>query len=149
MRVMFFMLKKGISKTKFMITDLNMMMKRNKLGAKTLNKLLYSTFQTPPQSGEYEFSCRNSPSYPLSLFSIHKKHQNNRGANHNLPLSVNDCDDIIIDSAVFKALDMLIKADVSPMDSPLPLTQGGEDDHVDEAAEKFIRRFYNDRRSEA
>nr|GEX82767.1 ribonuclease H-like domain-containing protein [Tanacetum cinerariifolium] len=58
-----------------------------------------------------------------------------------LPLAVNDCDGIVINSAVLKALDMV--TNTSPMrltDSPIPVTNGGEDGHVDEAAEKFIRR---------
>ncbi|GKD34001.1 hypothetical protein Tco_1249510, partial [Tanacetum coccineum] len=33
-------------------------------------------------------------------------------------------------------------------DSPYLVTNCGEDDRVDEAAEEFIRRFYNDRRRE-
>ncbi|KAL8232410.1 hypothetical protein R6Q57_002188 [Mikania cordata] len=88
MRAIFFMLKKGISKAK-LFTDLNMLMKRGQLAGKSLHNLLFrhhrnwaaATFfrhshhlpsPTPP-SGEYEFSCSNTPPYLLSLF---KKNQN-------------------------------------------------------------------------
>ncbi|KAL8252418.1 hypothetical protein R6Q59_036111 [Mikania micrantha] len=133
-----FMLKKGISKTRFFV-NLSMMMKRSKIA-----------------SSEYEFSCSNTPSYPISLFStrIHK-HQNNRHrlANHNPPLAVDDCDDITIDPAIIKALDMMNK---SPVASPTVMpgfmksrvALGLEDGQVDENTEKFIRRLYNNMRVE-
>ncbi|GKE25921.1 retrovirus-related pol polyprotein from transposon TNT 1-94 [Tanacetum coccineum] len=137
MRVMFFMLKKGISKAKIM-AELNMIIKRGKIAGKTT-------------SSSYEFSCNNTHPYPLSIFSSHKKNRSKRQhlTNYNPPLAVNDCDDIVINSAVLKALNML--TNTSPIrikDSPMTVTNGGEDSHVDEAAEKFIRRFYNDLRRE-
>ncbi|KAL8252416.1 hypothetical protein R6Q59_036109 [Mikania micrantha] len=133
-----FMLKKGISKTK-LSQNLSMMMKQRKIA-----------------SGEYEFSCSNTPPYPISLFSTRMhKHQNNRHrlANHNPPLAVDDCGDIAIDPAIIKALDMMIK---SPAASPTvmpgfmksPVAHGLEDGQVDENAEKFIRRLYNNMRVE-
>ncbi|PWA89801.1 hypothetical protein CTI12_AA106270 [Artemisia annua] len=137
MRVMFFMLKKGISKAKIM-ADLNMMIKRGKITGK-------------PTSSSYEFSCNSTPPYPLSIFSSHKKNKNKRQhlTNYNPPLVVNDCDDIVINSAVLKALNMVTNTSrMRITDSPMPVTNGGEDGHVDEAAEKFIRRFYNDLRRE-
>ncbi|KAI3737656.1 hypothetical protein L2E82_27665 [Cichorium intybus] len=156
-RAMFFMLKKGISKRKFFL-NLNMMMKRGKIAGKTFNNLMFHDTTKPP--GEYEFSCSNTPPYPLSLFSTHKKHQNkcHRFDTPKKPHTVDDSDDIIIDDAVFKVLNMLSDT-ASPLlpgsgntpmvtDSPFPLTHCDEDGHVDEAAEKFIRRFYCDRRRE-
>ncbi|GKC85537.1 hypothetical protein Tco_1141254 [Tanacetum coccineum] len=116
MRVMFFMLKKGISKAKIM-ADVNMMIKRGKIAGKP----------TSP-CNEYEFSCRNILRHPLAL-----------------------------------ALDILKIATMtspplmefgSPLDEKMMITDSpslvinGEDEHVDEAAEEFIRRFYNDRRRE-
>ncbi|GJU83040.1 hypothetical protein Tco_1285405 [Tanacetum coccineum] len=154
MRVMFFMLKKGISKAKIM-ADLNMMMKRGKIAGKPTSSC-----------NEYEFSCRNTPRHPLALFSSHKKHKNSRHhlATSNPPLAIDYSDDIVINAAVLKALDILKSATMtsppllefgSPLDekmmitnSPYLVTKGGEDDRVDEAAEEFIRRFYNDRRRE-
>ncbi|KAD4585258.1 hypothetical protein E3N88_22859 [Mikania micrantha] len=97
-------------------------------------------------SGEYEFSCSNTPPYPISLFSTRMhKHQNNRHrlANHNPPLAVDDCGDIAIDPAIIKALDMMIK---SPAASPTvmpgfmksPVAHGLEDGQVDENAENAL-----------
>ncbi|GJS21641.1 retrovirus-related pol polyprotein from transposon TNT 1-94 [Tanacetum coccineum] len=137
MRVMFFMLKKGISKAKIM-ADLSMMIKRGKIARKST-------------SSSYEFICNNTPPYPVSIFSSHKKNRSKHQhlTNYNPPLAVNDCDDIVINSAVLMALDMV--TNTSPMmitNSPIPVTNVGEDCHVDEAADKFIRRFYNDLRRE-
>ncbi|PWA93053.1 hypothetical protein CTI12_AA073250 [Artemisia annua] len=154
MRVMFFMLKKGISKAKI-IADLNMMIKRGKITGKP----------TSPCS-EYEFSCRKTPRHPLALFSYHKKHKNDLQhlATSNPPLAIDYSDDIVINAAVLKALDILKSPSMtsppllefgSPLDekmmitdSPSLITKGVEYDRVDEAAEEFIRRFYNDRRRE-
>nr|GEU77749.1 hypothetical protein [Tanacetum cinerariifolium] len=120
------------------MAEFNMIIKRRKIAGK-------------PTSLSYEFSCKNTPPYPLSIFSSHKKNQNKcqHLTNYNPPLAVNDCDDIVINYAVLKALDMV--RNTSPMritDSSMPVTNGGEDGQVDEAAEEFIRRFYNDRRRE-
>ncbi|XP_024973217.1 uncharacterized protein LOC112511729 [Cynara cardunculus var. scolymus] len=181
-RVMFFMLKKGIAKRKFLL-DLDMMMKRGKIAGKAFHNLMFhhhhnwaaSAFDhhhpqhlsfTAPLPGEYEFSCSNTPPYPLSLFSTHKKRQNksHRLATTNPPLApADDCVDIITNSELLKALDIMIASSMAspplparsrttPMveplsikDSPLALIHGEEDGQVDEAAERFIRRFYNDR----
>ncbi|GJU87871.1 hypothetical protein Tco_1295417 [Tanacetum coccineum] len=145
-RVMFFMLKKGISKAKF-TTSLNMMIKRGKIASKSLHKLLFHhhhnwVFATlprhlppPPSDDENEFSCTATP-------------QNQNKLNYHL-----DANDVIV-----KALEILKNATASPAlsrfgkspmvkevritDSPFPLSNGDEDgDHVDEAAEKFIMRF--------
>nr|GEU79220.1 retrovirus-related Pol polyprotein from transposon TNT 1-94 [Tanacetum cinerariifolium] len=98
-------------------------------------------------------SYNNTPSYPLSLFSSHKRHQNNHtySSNSNPPLAVQDSDDIVINSAVLKALEkMTIKATSTTLptfrESPFQGTNNHEDGHVDESADKFIRRFYNDLR---
>ncbi|GKD51346.1 retrovirus-related pol polyprotein from transposon TNT 1-94 [Tanacetum coccineum] len=122
------------------MADLNMMIKRGKIAGKPTSS-----------SNEYEFSCNNTPPYPLSLFSSHKKNRNKRKhlTNYNPPLAVNDFDGIIINSSVLKALDMVTNTSpIRTKDSPMPVTNGGEDGYVDEAAEKFIRRFYNDLRRE-
>nr|GEW99422.1 hypothetical protein [Tanacetum cinerariifolium] len=153
-RVMFFMLKKGISKAKF-ITNLNLMIKRGKIAGKSLRNLLFhhhhnwvgATFPRhlpPPPSddGENEFSCTTTP-------QSQNKH------------SHLDANDVIV-----KALEILKSANASPTalslfekspmvkqlritDSPFALSNGDEDDdQVDEAAEKFIMRFYNSLRGE-
>ncbi|KAI3737655.1 hypothetical protein L2E82_27664 [Cichorium intybus] len=177
-RVMYsFMLKKGISKTKF-FADLNIVIKRGKIAGKALHKLLFhhhhnwasATFTSHPHqlpSGEHQFSCSNTSPNPLSLFSIHKKHQRKH---HSIPTPdlaspcLDDIDDICINSELLKALDMLTSVNASPAllgsgkspmvkqlritDSPFSVSNGDEDGEVDEAAEKFIMRFYNGLRRE-
>ncbi|KAL4583832.1 hypothetical protein LXL04_008417 [Taraxacum kok-saghyz] len=179
-RVMLFMLRKNISKRKLLL-DLNLMMKRGKVAGKALQNLMLHHHRNwsssasnrrshdspnftfpPPKTDEYEFSCSNSPAYPLSLFSTNKKrHYKKKSAAQN-----NAHDEIIIDAAVIKALhEMLNSATASPAlpgfgkspmvrqlritDSPFPLSNGDEDSYVDEAAEKFIMKFYNDLRRQS
>ncbi|KAL9993014.1 hypothetical protein Hdeb2414_s0002g00044081 [Helianthus debilis subsp. tardiflorus] len=137
-RAIFFTLKKDISKKKFLL-HFNTVMKRGKIAEKS-------------PAGEYEFSCRDTPPYPLSLFSARNKHKNNRLANPNPPLAVDDYDDdITIDPAVIKVLNMMTNPAVENLkitDSPVPVAQGYEDGQVDDAADKFIRRFFNDLRQQ-
>ncbi|XP_061359154.1 uncharacterized protein LOC133303282 [Gastrolobium bilobum] len=91
-RVVFFMLRKGISKGKLMM-DLNMMLKRRgKLAGKAISNLMFhhhhhggSTSSRRSHdshlqfsaSREYEFSCSNTPN---NFFPIGKRHRHN---NHN------------------------------------------------------------------
>lgn len=91
-RVVFFMLRKGISKRKLLL-DLNMMMKRGKIASKAaISNLMtfhtgggstsfrrssadsrVSSFSAPP--GEYEFSCSNTPNYmPFNLGKPRRHH---------------------------------------------------------------------------
>lgn len=89
-RVVFFMLRKGISKGKLMM-DLNMMLKRRgKLAGKAIANLMFhhnhhnhnhggSTSSRHTQfsaTREYEFSCSNTPNY---FFPIGKRHRHNHG----------------------------------------------------------------------
>ena len=120
------------------MADLNMMIKRGKIAGK-------------PTSSSYKFSYNNTPPYPFSIFTSHKKNRYKRQhlTNYNPPLALNDCDDIVMSSAVLKALDIVTNTSPTRItDSPMPVTNGGEDGQVGEAAEKFIRRFYNDLRRE-
>ncbi|CAI9260666.1 unnamed protein product [Lactuca saligna] len=181
-----FMLRKNISKRKLLL-DLNMMMKHGKVAGKALQNLMLhhhrnwssSAFNRrsqshdssnftfpPPQTDEYEFSCTNSPAYPvLSLLSTNKKpkHHYKKSSAKKSTAENNNHEDIIIDAAVIKVLhEMLTSATASPAlpgfgkspmvrqlrvtDSPFPLSNGDEDSYVDEAAEKFIMKFYNNLR---
>ncbi|XP_076910342.1 uncharacterized protein LOC143567955 [Bidens hawaiensis] len=150
-RVLYFMLRKNISKSKLLL-DLNKMMKRHKITGESVQNL-------SPPADEYEFSCSNSPStnnHHFSLFSFHKKH-------HSKNIDSNeDLDMMAVNEAVLKAIEMSHSETVSPTlpgfgrspmvrqlritDSPFPLSSVDEDNHVDVAAEKFISRFYNDLR---
>ncbi|CAI9281149.1 unnamed protein product [Lactuca saligna] len=153
-RVVYFMLRKGISKKKLLL-DLNRMMKCGKIAGKALHNLMFhnhhhhwpapSTTNRPSShlsspslpSGEYEFSCCNSP-------------------------SAEGLDMMAFNAAVLKAVEMIHSETASPAlpgfgrspmvrqlrvtDSPFPLSSVHDDNQVDEAAEQFISRFYNDLR---
>ncbi|KAK3002197.1 hypothetical protein RJ639_021003 [Escallonia herrerae] len=177
-RVLFYMLRKGMSKRKLML-DLNMMMKRGKIaGEKALHNLMFhhhgssSSSATssrrshdghlsfPALPGEYEFSCSNSPIFPFHLMGKQRGHHHSSFFScANLPTTD---DDVATVTAVMKSLEMLNSAAASPAlpgfgkspmvrqlrvtDSPFPLGNAAGDSHVDEAAEEFILRFYNDLR---
>lgn len=175
LRLFYFMLRKGISKNKIWL-DLNMMMKRAKLAGKALQNLLFHhhhtwaafavnrpsphlSFHSPP--GEYEFSCTTSPSLTTtdSLIFHDKKHMINNSNNH---LAHELLDMKAFNAAVLKAMEMIHSETASPAlpgfgrspvvrqlrvtDSPFPVNSVEDDNHVDEAAERFINRFYSDLR---
>lgn len=196
-RVVFFMLRKGISKGKLMI-DLNMMMKRGKIAGKALQNLMFhhshnwaasaaahhrrshhnhNHVEGPPN--EYEFSCSNSPAnnnfpnfhLPFHLSSSNNKRKNNMNLFSSCAHVRHQTQDLEFDDnftvqAVLKALEMMQSQAPSPSpspalpgfgkspmvrqlritDSPFPLRDVDEDSHVDEAAEKFIQKFYKDLR---
>lgn len=201
-RVVFFMLRKGISKGKLMI-DLNMMMKRGKIAGKALQNLMFhhshnwvasvasaaSTSHHNRKShhhdveapaNEYEFSCSNSPSnniFPNFHLPFHLSSSNNNKRKNNMnlfsscahvrhPTEDLEFDDKFTVQAVLKALEMMHSQAPSPSpspalpgfgkspmvrqlritDSPFPLRDVDEDSQVDEAAEKFIQKFYKDLR---
>ncbi|KAL4583847.1 hypothetical protein LXL04_008432 [Taraxacum kok-saghyz] len=128
-RVMYFMLRKGISKRKLLI-DLNRMMKRGKIAGKALHNLMFhnhhhhhwpaftanqhlsSCPSLPP--GEYEFSCSNSPSTktnPFSLFSLHKKQKYSNNDHQPEGLEMN----MAVNAAVLKAaMEMIYSENASP-----------------------------------
>ncbi|CAL0312506.1 unnamed protein product [Lupinus luteus] len=169
-RVLFFMFRKGIAKSKILV-EFNLLLKRGKLAGKALvnNLMLYHhhfaaafacrhhdtnlSFISPR---EYEFSCSNSPIIPFHT-TKRKHHYSNR-----LSKSC-QYDDASTLSAVQRVLEMLNKEKVeaSPMvnlpgfgkspigkqlrvsDSPFPLKDDG-DSQVDLEAEEFIKRFYKE-----
>ncbi|KAJ9692277.1 hypothetical protein PVL29_011370 [Vitis rotundifolia] len=172
-RVVFFMLRKGISKRKLLL-DLNMMMRRGKIAGKAIGNLMFHhhsssaarrsadghiSFAAPR---EYEFSCSNSPAYPYHFpFNFNKRKHNH----HNIFSCVfqtppTSDDDFTTVNAVKAVLEMLNSEVASPAlpgfgrspmvrqlritDSPFPLKEIDEDSEVDKAAEEFIQRFYND-----
>ncbi|KAJ9183907.1 hypothetical protein P3X46_007706 [Hevea brasiliensis] len=168
-RVVFFMLRKGISKSRIMV-DLHLMLKRgNKLAGKAIVNLMYhhhnSSFSCRSNDSlsfisprEYEFSCSNSPAF--HPFNAHK-----RKHHHHFHFAKSyKYDDVTTMAAAQKMFDMLNNheqvVEASPMvlpgfgkspivrqlritDSPFPLKDEG-DSQVDKAAEEFIKKFYKD-----
>ncbi|XP_020221681.1 uncharacterized protein LOC109804287 [Cajanus cajan] len=138
MRLMFFMLRKGIAKSKIM-ADFNLLLKRGKK-ALLNNHHYYMPFFTFRSHGnantfisprDYEFSCSNSPAIPF-------KRRNNRPLSApSIPFNTNSPFPAFRNSPIGKQLRVT--------DSPFPLTdQGDTDTYVDVAAEQFIQNFYKD-----
>ncbi|XP_073294427.1 uncharacterized protein [Primulina huaijiensis] len=165
-RVAYFMLRKGISKGKI-LANLNFMLKRGKIAGKleAIHNLMFhhhsssTTFSThhrhlsfPTPLNEYEFSCSNTPAHPT--FHLPSFHLNGKRKQSKLAAPLLDGD------LVAEALEMMRTASESPVlpgfgpspmvrqlrvtDSPFPLREIEEDNHVDEAADEFINKFYND-----
>ncbi|KAL8465974.1 hypothetical protein ACS0TY_035182 [Phlomoides rotata] len=159
-RVAYFMLRKGISKAK-LLSDLNMMMKRSKIAGKAaIHNLVHhhhhaATAAAEPQISypvpldEYEFSCHKSTAF--SAFRL-PFHLNKRKKSRSPPPTISE------DESFAEAVEMASSVAQSPAlpgfgrtptvrqlritDSPFPLMEIGGDNHVDEAAEKFIMKFY-------
>ncbi|KAF5741657.1 hypothetical protein HS088_TW10G00661 [Tripterygium wilfordii] len=175
-RVVFFMLRKGISKSKLMV-DLNMMLKRGKTASKTAitNLMMFSHgrhVSSPAFVGprEYEFSCSNTPAYNiLAHLSKRRNHHNFFGCAH-APQTQEE--DLVTSNAVKAVLEMLngndqMAVEASPAlpgfgrspfvrklritDSPFPLKEVDEVDsgYVDKAAEEFIQKFYKELRNQS
>lgn len=122
-RVVFFMLRKGISKGKLMM-DLNMILKRrSKLAGKAIANLMFhhhhhhggsASSRRPHDSHqqfsaqrEYEFSCSNTPNYffPIGGSKRHNRHHNNFFACAHAPPTADD--DVVTVNAVKAVLEML------------------------------------------
>ncbi|KZV58826.1 hypothetical protein F511_18663 [Dorcoceras hygrometricum] len=166
LRVAYFMLRKGISKGKI-LADLNLMLKRGKIAGKleAIHNLMFHhhhhtssaaadstqhhqlSFPTP--LNEYEFSCSNTPAHPTFHLPFHLNKRKHPKAAPPLDADL-----------VAEALEIFSSATASPAlswfgpspvvrqlrvtDSPYPLREIEEDNHVDEAAEEFIAKFYSD-----
>ncbi|GMI89459.1 hypothetical protein like AT4G29110 [Hibiscus trionum] len=165
-RIVLFMLKTGISKSKILV-HLHFMIKKGKHNAaKAISNLAFhhhfSSFGCRSDDAlsfvsprEYEFSCSNTPA-----FHHHKRQRKHH--HHHYYKSSYRYDDVTTVAAVQKVLEMLNNEaeSASPMvlpgfgrsplgrqlrvtDSPFPLKDDG-DSQVDMAAEEFINKFYRD-----
>ncbi|XP_059636177.1 uncharacterized protein LOC132278403 [Cornus florida] len=166
-RVVFYMLSKGISKNKLM-DDLNTMMKRGQIAGKSMGNLMnhnYSALTCRPDDPhlsfispqEYEFSFRNSPAYPS--YHTRRKHHHLHSRHHHRHLYHNA-------DVVQKVFDMLNSEvpEASPVSLPgfgrspmvrqlrvtdSPFSVKGTEDHascdqINKAAEDFINKFYKE-----
>ncbi|GFS41256.1 hypothetical protein Acr_00g0073320 [Actinidia rufa] len=126
LRIIFFMMRKGISKSKLML-DLHMLMKRSKLVGKALTDHMlhhhyYSALSCRSADAslsfvsprEYEFSCSNSPAFYPSFYPKRKRHQNNY---RNYPYRGDE--DISVIHKVFGILNTAEAATAVPEASPL------------------------------
>ncbi|KAK6153628.1 hypothetical protein DH2020_013267 [Rehmannia glutinosa] len=154
-RVVYFMLRKGISKGK-LLAAINIMMKRGKIaGKEAIQNLMFHHHHhaaADRRVHEYEFSCSNSPAYRSFHLPFHlnkRKHSVPPPAEEDLMAAAME----MVNSAA--ASPALPGFGPSPMvrqlrvtDSPFPLRDVEENSHVDEAAEEFIMKFYKDLRQQ-
>ncbi|OIT29958.1 PREDICTED: uncharacterized protein LOC109210651 [Nicotiana attenuata] len=119
-RVAFFMLKKGISKRKFML-DFNLFMKRGKIASK-------AAIHAPATTDDDVFVMNAAVVKALEMLQ-----SANASPANDLP--------------GFGRTPTVRQLRVT--DSPFPLRDVEDDSHVDEAAENFISKFYRDLRRQA
>ncbi|KAL7099915.1 hypothetical protein ACP275_09G116600 [Erythranthe tilingii] len=175
-RVLYFMLRKGISKGK-LFSDLNSMIKRGKIAGKSaLNNLILHhasavarrsqndsaaaanlSYTPDTRLDEYEFSCSNTPAHPTTFrlgpfhLLLNKRKHSTAAAPPPPPI---DAEMVAAAFQIFHSASSspaLPGFGPSPMvrqlritDSPFPIELENSNPHVDEAAEEFIIRFYND-----
>ncbi|XP_051135459.1 uncharacterized protein LOC127254411 [Andrographis paniculata] len=171
-KVVYFMLRKGFSKAK-LLANLNTMLKRGKIAGKAaMHHLIHHDgaasggggshhhheveLSYPMPLNEYEFSCSNTPKFHLP-FHLNKRRR--AAVRTPVPPSPDDDGDLFME-----ALEMVSSRMASPAlpgfgrtpmarqlritDSPFPIMDedggGGAAGRVDEAAEKFISKFYRE-----
>ncbi|KAK9149331.1 hypothetical protein Scep_008088 [Stephania cephalantha] len=126
-RIVFFMIRKGIiSKSKLMLDLRHLMSKRGyKLAGKALANLMFhhhhhhhsaaavSTF-IPPNNKDYEFSCSNSPALPSYIINNNKNKHTNSSHYYFSPIrpSNSSDDDVANFATIQKILEMLNYSEV-------------------------------------
>ncbi|KAL7114122.1 hypothetical protein ACP275_04G100200 [Erythranthe tilingii] len=172
-RIVYLMLRKGISKGK-LLAEFTLFMKRGKIAGKAaIQHLMFHHHHAaastrrggsfPAPLNEYEFSCSNSPApaaaaaanYFRHLLPFHLSKRKHSSSSHAPPQPIDG-------DMMAAAMEILGNAAAaspylpgfgpSPMvrqlrvtDSPFPLRDVDQtDSHVDDAAEEFIINFYKD-----
>ncbi|KAK8505314.1 hypothetical protein V6N13_045753 [Hibiscus sabdariffa] len=153
-RLSFFMVRKGFSKGKLVLDDLQFLMKRGKVVGQALNDASLSCMSRDVQLSfvspmEYEFSCRTSPSHRPYVPLHRRKRKPGRygyyAARDGVGLGAcRDAGDY--ESPLPKALVIPKgrRGKKISRESSLVIKDHREDDEfrVDEAAEEFIQSFY-------
>ncbi|KAL7152445.1 hypothetical protein ABFS83_04G097500 [Erythranthe nasuta] len=173
-RIVYLMLRKGISKAK-LLAEFTLFMKRGKIAGKAaIQNLMFhhhhhaaaassrSGGSFPAPLSEYEFSCSNSPAAPAAaanyfrhLLPFHlskRKHSSSHAPPQPIDGDMMAAAMEILGNAAAAGSPYLPGFGPSPMvrqlrvtDSPFPLRDVDQtDSHVDDAAEEFIMKFYKD-----
>ncbi|GAV84018.1 DUF761 domain-containing protein [Cephalotus follicularis] len=144
LRVTFFMIRKGLLSKRKLMMDMNLIIKRGKLLRKYLCNLMPSSHMTRGSFGiqEYEFSCSNSPATNPVFFHVPKR-------KHHCFLCINT-PQVMEKEEEEEEEEKEEKS--SPLLSPFHVrvsNYSSEDENdiggnvqVDDQAEDFIRRFY-------
>lgn len=178
-RVMFYMMRKGMSKSKFILDmqiALQDMLKKCKISSKAISNVMlhpshYSSSSFTCKSNhndvamsfitrrEYEFSCSNSPVFPL-YFSNNKRRRNRTYKSEEIAVVQKVFEILNTTSTSYEAGGTtgsplgLLGFGKSPnnvrklrvTDSPFPIKDSEENynSQVDKEAEEFIKKFYKD-----
>lgn len=168
LRIAFFMIRKGLISKRKLMMDMNMFMKRGKLLRKSLSNLIHhhhhhhSKQVTRTNFGmqEYEFSCSNSPN-PVFFHVSKRKHHyfpcintpdvmEDYPEEHKAVVLVPKTPEYTFNFQ-FDASDYIPGETRSPLLSPFAVrvsNYSSEDEndagnvHVDNEAEEFIKKFY-------
>ncbi|KAL2320418.1 hypothetical protein Fmac_029387 [Flemingia macrophylla] len=177
-RVTFFMIRKGLVSKRKMIMDMSLMMKKGKVVRKSLSNLMSShdhhhkSTKSVTRGGlgvHYEFSCSNSPNPVFSHVPKRKHHFNFPCINAPEVLEEEPDFSFEVESDVTVPNKGVISktpeytfnflGQKSPLLSPFSVrvsnysaldeNEEGENDRVDDQAEDFIRRFYEQLRTQS
>ena len=161
----YYMLRKGLTKHRLMM-DLHLLLKRGKLAGKAVgNFVAFHHHHRDHHIGanmhrdtdlsyydpkEVEFSCSNTPSYPSFLLAA-KRGNRHRHDRYDFDFAADDKELEMLNSEMSDAESSFV-ASPSPaavrqpriIDSPFPTRDedAEADGRVDQEAEEFIRRFY-------
>ncbi|XP_061349031.1 uncharacterized protein LOC133294396 [Gastrolobium bilobum] len=170
LRITFFMIRKGLVSKRKLIMDMNLMMKKGKLLRKSLGNLMSSHHHHHSKSlarggygiQEYEFSCSNSPN-PVFFHVPKRKHHFNfpcintpevieEKANELVAL---ECEEepkavVLVPKTPEYMFNLRFDSSVrvSNYSSEDENEEGGNGE-VDDQAEDFIRRFYEQLRMQS
>ncbi|KAJ0974624.1 hypothetical protein J5N97_016589 [Dioscorea zingiberensis] len=171
LRVAFYMMRKGLISKRKLIMDMNLMVKRGKLvGKKTLGNLMFHHHHhhhhSRQQRGsgsafqDYEFSCSNSPN-PVFFHAAAKRRHNYFPCIHAIAEDESPSPVIVLPRIEFSpqtSHDAFSEIELAPGVSPLSVrvSDFSDDDagdgsgrEVDDEAEEFIKRFYEQLRAQS
>ncbi|XP_010548692.1 PREDICTED: uncharacterized protein LOC104820041 [Tarenaya hassleriana] len=171
-RIVYYMVKTCMSKSKLMQLDLNLILKRGNKAVTSLHHRRRRRHRGGPADvmasvscrsdadvissalvlREYEFSCSNSPANPFAPFSKRKRYRGGYDEKAAAAIAVQRVFQLLEDGndngddepfTVAGDSPLVVFPAVRVTDSPFPVKdEGGDDNLVDKAAEEFIKRFY-------
>ncbi|KAL5700525.1 hypothetical protein ACHQM5_025957 [Ranunculus cassubicifolius] len=170
LRIAYFMMRKGLISKRKLVMDINMMMKRGKLMRKTLGNLMFHhhnhrsrgvTTRGGFRLQDYEFSCSNSPN-PVFFHSSKRKHHYFPCISSPTPSHYEDSPVVMLPRIEYSpepehSCDFALgeRFEASPFAVRISNYSSDEDiveeddKQVDDDAEEFIRRFYEQLRTQS
>ncbi|WOG94359.1 hypothetical protein DCAR_0313653 [Daucus carota subsp. sativus] len=160
--IVFYMLKKGLSKSKLRITDLHLMLKRQHATTSTRSSLMLhhhyaassvcrstdvATSYVSPRK-EYEFSCSNTPLIRRrnkSYYQYRHKYTQQRVYSTTTNRSIYEGSVEASPAISLPGFGKSPGRQLRVSDSPFSIKDAEENtDQLDKAAEEFIRKFYKE-----